>query len=1078
MINIYKASAGSGKTHTLTKDYLFLAFKNPMRFKNILAVTFTNKAAGEMKERIIEELSILANTPEKSDFIDDIKVKFKKPLHLIKFDANIILKKILHNYTFFNISTIDSFVQKVIRAFAFELRIPASYKIELDGEKVSTDLTDIVLSNLNENKNLQKWLTSYAYERMSEGRKWNFRQNIINFSSQLFNEKFYGFFDETKISQEDFDVKLNDFSSKIYASINYFEIEIKKQIKKGIGIIKKSGIDSVAGNKIKYLRNFFYSNENKINLEINATLKTAIEEDDFWTKSTKEFIKSQWNDTIESLRNIALDIFEFEQENGKDYYTAIKIKNNLYTFGVINNLKNQLPEYRDENNIMLIIDLTLMLNKIIGENEAPFIYEKIGNRYTNIMIDEFQDTSEFQWNNFRPLILNSLATNNYNLIVGDVKQSIYRWRNGDWRLLHSGVKKEIDKNLVEETTLGTNWRSKKEIVNFNNAIFSRLPFLMQQKANKDFADVKIPDELSNLLPNAYDDTYQKIAPKNQEGGYVRFEFLTKDNDIDEKTNDSILNLVEELLLKYSPGDIAILVRRNSEANAMMKLLLDYSANKENPDEQFNVISAESLLLSNSFAIRIIINIFKYILNTDDSIFLIEIISDFNRLKNSNIGDYNVFNIRNLDETKGVLPQGFIDYFDKLKYLSLFELTEKIISLFEMTTFDSEIPFIRSFEELVSSFVQNKGSDLKSFVNFWDEKQHKFSVQLSEIKNAMQVMTLHKSKGLAFNIVIMPFVNWKLDPMHTNIIWGNTHNTKFNDFPFLPINTTKDLSKTHFSDDYIDEKLYSFMDAINMLYVAFTRAKERLYGFVPIPKKINGGTIGEQIYEAFNQSDKILSYNEKLDLVKLEEFFNKENNIFELGNDEIIENDSSIISEDEKERKNIFEFNSYPAFDWSQNIAIVTHSEDLIAETVETRKTAIKQGILMHELFSHITTYKDINSAIEKMLKNGKISPNDAEIIKIDIDKLFENKQIKSWFDEGWEVFAEKEILTKYGDTKIPDRVISNDEEVIVIDYKFGNKRPEHKRQVTRYLNLLEDIEKNKKYSGFLLYADVNEVVEV
>ena len=198
MINIYKASAGSGKTHTLTRDYLFLAFQNHLKFQNILAVTFTNKAAGEMKERIIEELSILAQNPEKSAFKSDLKEKFNADTKSISLNATTILKKILHNYTFFNISTIDSFVQKVIRAFTFELRIPASYAIELDSEKVSADLTDTVLSNLHENKNLQKWLTSFAFEKINQGKKWTFRQNIIEFSNQLFNENFYSFFDESK----------------------------------------------------------------------------------------------------------------------------------------------------------------------------------------------------------------------------------------------------------------------------------------------------------------------------------------------------------------------------------------------------------------------------------------------------------------------------------------------------------------------------------------------------------------------------------------------------------------------------------------------------------------------------------------------------------------------------------------------------------------------------------------------------------------------------------------------------------------------------------------------------------------
>lgn len=1068
MINIYKASAGSGKTHTLTRDFLFLAFENQLNFSKILAVTFTNKAAGEMKERIIEELAKLAETPDKSAFIDDLKHKFNLDSKSLSYNANIILKKILHNYTFFNISTIDSFVQRVIRAFVFELKIPASYKIELDGEKVSTDITDILLSKLNENTDLQKWLTSFAFQRISEGKRWNFRQSIIDFSNQLFNEKFYGVFDETSNSKEKFAEKLQLFSNKINETIAIFEAGIQKLVQKSLKIIKTSGIDSLKVNKIKYLRDFFYRNENELNLELNATLTKAIEDDDFWNKTTKNDIKTQWSNTIDNLKNTLFDIFDYEKKHGKDYYTAQKIKYNLYTFGVINSLKNELPEYRDENNIMLIIDLTLLLKKIIGDNEAPFIYEKIGNRYSYIMIDEFQDTSSFQWQNFKPLIVNSLSENNYNLIVGDVKQSIYRWRNGDWKLLYSGVRNEIGKEIVNETTLDTNWRSKKTIVDFNNSLFNRLPILLQQKINTDLKDVEISEELRNLLPNAYADVYQKVAPKNTDGGYVKLEFFHKEVDFKNIVKEKVELLIADLLEIYSPGDIAILVRTNSDANDFMKMLLDYSSNLPK-NKQFNVVSAESLLLSNSMAIRLLVDSFRLIINPDERINLTEINVNYQRLNNIEIENSKVFNVNELTDAKGILPDELLNIFDDLKHLSLFELTEKLISVFGITDMTSELPFVRSFEEKISDFIQNEGSDLKSFIGFWDENQHKFSVQLSEIKDAMQVMTLHKSKGLAFRVVVMPMIDWRLDPKHNSVIWGNTKNSNFTEFEYLPITTTKDLIKTDFSEDYVNEKVYSFMDAINMLYVAFTRAKDSIYGFVPLPKNISGTTIGEHVFNSLKQKSELINIGEYL--VNLEEFYDAGSNIFEMGVERKEKETGKTISGN-------FILDNYPANDWTENISIVTHSEDLISEIVETRQIAIKEGLLMHELFSLIKTYKDISDAIAEMIAKNKITSTDAEIIKKDIERLFQNEQIKYWFEEGWKVQSEKEILTKYGDTKIPDRVISNDTDVIVIDYKFGHKRPEHKRQIRRYMQLMSDIEKGKNVKGFLLYADENKVVEV
>ncbi len=1070
MITIYKASAGSGKTHTLTKEFLFLIFENHQKYKKILSVTFTNKAAGEMKERIITELATLATQPEKSAFSEIISTKFNFTESALKSNANIILKKILHNYSFFNISTIDSFVQRVIRAFVFELKIPANYAIELDNQKVTADLTDILLSKLNENRNLQKWLANYAFERISEGKKWDFRKNLIDFSSELFNEKFYGIFDDKIKSEDDFNKKISNFSQKIQKTISNFEKTIHEKVEKGLEIIQKSGLENVNISKIKYLKSFFYKNAEATNLDLNATLQKAVAENDFWNKTTKNDFKMQWENPVSELRNIVVDILEYEQKHGKKYYTATRIKTNLYSFGVINNLKNELPAYREENNLMLIIDMTMLLKKIIGNNEAPFIYEKIGSRYSHIMIDEFQDTSSFQWQNFKPLIANSVASNNFNLIVGDVKQSIYRWRNGDWRLLHSGVKNEIGKAYINETTLETNWRSKKNIVEFNNAFFNRFPVVLQEKINESFADFEISDTHKSLLLNAYTDAYQQIAQKNNSGGNVNLKFIEKNADYLEKIEDETCQLIDQLLETHNPGDIAILVRTNSDANKFMKLLLDYSSNLE-ADKQFNIVSAESLLISNSLAIRIITGTLNLILNPTQRILLLEIIVNYDQLFDKNYELDKIFSLTDFEQTKDFLPAELFDNFDFLSHLSLLELTEKIISIFGINKISSELPFVRSFEEVVVDFVRKKGSDLKSFLDFWNENHLKFSVQVSEIKNAMQIMTIHKSKGLAFNVVIMPTIDWSLEPNNFSVLWGATQNSEFNDFEFLPLSPSKELLKTDFANDYVNEKIYSYMDSINMLYVAFTRAKESIYGFVPISARGGSSSIGEQIFKTVSTKTKGVLQNENLNFIDIENFYDNENKIFDLPNPTAQKPKNMPETE-------TFLLQEYPTNDWTKNISIVTHSEDLISEIVDTRQIAIKEGLLMHEIFSLIETDKDIDNAILKMKTAGKITDKDAKSIKIRIEKLFEDEEIKSWFSADWEVKAEKEILTRFGDTKIPDRVISNEKEIIVIDYKFGQKRSVHKKQVKHYMKLIEDIEKNKSIKGFLLYADNGEILQV
>ncbi len=1065
MLNIYKASAGSGKTHTLTRDYIFLSFSEPSRFMNILAVTFTNKAAGEMKERIIEELALLSINPTKSGFYEDIKHEFKLSEKIIALKSKANLTKLLHNYTFFSISTIDSFVQKVIRAFAFELQIPNSYNINLDIDKVSEDITNELIEGLDENKNLQNWLTLYAYEQMAQGKKWDFRENIIKFSKQLFKEDFYKIFDEIKISDKEFIDKMSDLLKKCYSIINKYEADFIILKQKGQKIIDKSGFNNVKGATIKYLRNLFFSDTFEISM--NNTLQKAYDNNEWWSKSTKESVKSERRNTIDALVDLLNQLIDFEQDKGLDYFSAQVIKKNIFDFGVLNNLNNLLPEYRTKNNLLLISDVTLLLKKIIGNNDAPFIYEKIGNRYKNIMIDEFQDTSGFQWHNFKPLISNSLAFDNFNLIVGDVKQSIYRWRSGDWRLLHSKIKREIGKNYVNETSLDTNWRSKKEIINFNNSIFTVLPKILQNKANTEVEFSNELQELADILPQAYKDAVQKIASKNNSGGYVEIKFIN-DRSWKDIVDEEIPVLIDDLLEKgYSAGDIGILVRTNADANRIMQLLLNYiSQLPEN--KRYNIISAESLLLSNSFAVKILVNVMNFIINPKNYIFLIEIITDIKRLNNEIIDEYKIFEIKSLEDAKYFLPDDFSSSFDKFINLSLYELIEKLISIFELNSYDNEIPFIRSFQEVISGFINNAGADIAGFLQFWDDNSHKLSVQLSDQKDAVQVMTIHKSKGLAFGIVIMPYIDWKMYPKAGNVIWVNTENSPFNEFKYFPLSFESKIAKSHFKNDYASEIIYSFMDTINMLYVAFTRAKERIYGFGKVSKNKDGQAISDYLYQAISESNKLISDS---NLINLTEFWDSNELTFKMGDE------NKIFAKTSEQTKN-FELLSYPSYDWTNNIAIIAHAEDLIAETVETRRNAMKHGIIMHQIFEKISSPNDIDKVINEFAEQGKLSDFDIEEIKRMFTKIFENKIVTSWFNDNWEVFSEKEILTRYGTTKIPDRVIANDKEIIVIDYKFGSKRPEHKRQIKTYSSLLKDIYPNKSISAYLLYVEKNIIEKV
>ncbi len=1070
MLNIYKASAGSGKTHTLTREFLFLSFENPFKFKNILAVTFTNKAAGEMKERIINELFILSINPKDSDFFKDLKNKFDIDEQQIKKNAENNLSKILHNYSSLNISTIDSFVQKVIRSFAFELRVPSSYVIEMDTQKVANSITDELILKLADDNNLRKWLISFAFDKMDEGKKWDFRDSIADFAKQLFSESFYSAYEKFNLSKEDFIININNLNTHCNSIISSYREKIKSLQNKGIQIINTSAIPEKLSSKIKYLRNFFLKNLDSFNIELNATLQKALDENDWWSKATKNDIKMQWQGSIDLLVSVMNEILTFNKENEKNYFSAKIIKNNIYNLGIINYLYNLLPEYRLKNNALLISDLTLFLKKIIGNenNDAPFIYEKIGSRFQNIMIDEFQDTSDFQWQNFKPLIADSLANGFFDLIVGDVKQSIYRWRNGDWRLLHSKIKIDLAGNQIKETSLDTNWRSKKNIVLFNNTIFSVLPKLLQQNAADEAENFNIPADLQDIIPEIYKDVVQKTAKNKAQDGYVKINFYNEQN-WKESVNEQIPHQIDELLEIYSPGDIAILVRTNTQADEIMQLLLKHISKKPDKDK-YKIISAESLLLSNSLAVKIIINALKLVQKPEQSIFAVEIAANFLQLKKLSLDNHKLFSVKEFDELKEFIPEDFIALFPKLNHYSLFELIEKIISIFELNIFVTETPFIRALQEHVSSFIQTQNADLSVFLDFWEEKSSSLSVQLSEIKDAIQIMTVHKSKGLDFNVVIVPYLDWNINP-RKSILWTQTKNSPFAEIPFLPLNISNDMLKSHFANEYIYELFYSYIDTLNILYVAFTRAKERIYSYAKILKTKNAKSskISSLLFETLKNTD--ASDNELL--INLKEHLNMSDLIFEIGNP-----DEQKELEKNENKPKIFKIDNYPAHDWTDAIKIIAHSTDFIAQTVKTRRNAMKYGILMHSIFEQIKSFNDVEKVIEEMLYNEKITKKDATEINLIIKKLFERETIRNWFSPQWEIFAEKEILTRFGETKIPDRVIAKDKQIIVIDYKFGDKRSEHKRQVRNYMKLLQDIYPQKNISGFLLYVEENEIENV
>ncbi len=1094
---IYKASAGSGKTHMLTQEYLKLAFQNTEKYKNILAVTFTNKAADEMKERILHELNTLYEKGYESGHYSAIATTFPHYDELqIKQMAFQIRSNILHNYSLFSVSTIDSFVQKVVRSFSYEIGVHSGYKVEIETDKVLSDITEIIYKQVGNDANLLDWLIKFAEYKIEEGKNWDFRGEVYDLGREIFKERFQIFSQEIA-QKEDINALLKTFYLELLEIRNSFKKKMKEIGLKADKIIQNAGIKSDAlGQKFKTISNYLCKKIVKpltnADYEAGKTVLAALDGIDNWyAKTAKNDVKHQ----IESvqprlLECVQLAVNEYDI-NFESYLNAVVTLSNYHAFGLLNEIAKRLPEYRDENNLLLISDTTLLLKEIIGENDAPFIYEKIGNRYQNILIDEFQDTSGFQWENFKPLILNSIAEGLQNLIVGDVKQSIYRWRGGDWKLLLQTAEENVGSQNVENKTLDVNWRSRKNILDFNNALFKIAPKL----ANIEFSGASSEEGLidakkyGDVLEQAYSDSFQQLPKEiEKKGGRVNIKFYKVEKQADMSKfwrglmQNDLAETIDNLLKNknYTPTDIAILVRKNSEAKEVTNQLINYLS--QTPTAfQYDIISEESLSVAKSLSIRIIISMLHCLFDEKRDIYLASLNLELERLKNSNFQAYStVFGFNHSEAHKTELLFEIANLKQKVVQLSLFEQVENVINLFKLNEFPLEFPYIRSFQDIVLNFTRNQSSDLSNFLDWWENEKHKFNIQISDKQDAVKVLTIHKSKGLAFNVVLVPFVDWKLENasyLIAPILWAKTHDKLYEEFSYLPIKYQKSLAQTQFKQDYFEEKLFQYMDSLNALYVAFTRPYQELLLFMPtLGTADKVSSVADLVYASVVLKNEHQIIDNK-EFICLNNSFDSEKLEFTLDKNYKYIDDAPFKKPEEK--LSIL-LTNYASSDWAEKLAIKTNADNYFVEKDEYRQQKINYGTLMHEILSRIQTPSDIESALQEAYFAGKISIPERKYILLKLNEIIGNEQIKHWFSDEYEIKTEAEILTVSGEKKIPDRLLISESELVVIDFKFGTFREEHLHQVQEYKGLLSLVNelKTKKISGYLYYAETAELIEV
>jgi len=1086
MLNIYRASAGSGKTYRLTQDYIQLLFdpKRERAHRRILAVTFTNKATDEMKTRILKELHTLSQA-KKSDYRDGLISKDYPTENDVNTKARHILTTILHDYSSFSISTIDRFFQQVIRSFARDIGVHGGYNLELDSSATLEQSVDNLFLELSkeENKQLLQWLTAYAEERVEQSENWYMRSNIINLGSEIFKENYQHKAEDTnkKLHEREF---LTNYRKKLREIKTSFETKVKQTASDAMRIMAQNGLSH---------DDFAYKSTNTLDKLIkgkfeisNRFISFADDVTNCYTKSKPQDIKNAIELAYQNgLQQHFQQIVELLQTDIVEYNSAVMVLKHINTLGILSDLAMQIKKLTDEQNTMLISDSNMLLNKIIDNSDTPFVYEKTGIQIDNFMIDEFQDTSTLQWKNFKPLLDNSLSAGKFNMVVGDVKQSIYRWRNSDWKLLDDKIKNDFSKEQVHEKNLETNWRSDKNIIDFNNSFFRRAASLLQNKLNENL-QVALPvypglKDLTGKIEHAYANIHQQISP-NAAIGKVQVSFIETDENEEGWKAESLQRLpvvLEDLQIRgYRPADICILVRKNDEEQQVIHRLLSYKTTVEaKPDICYDIMGNEGLLIAAAASVRFIIGVLQLFVTANDNIQQTIVNYEYarGRQKKSENEALNTCFITN-DPTQNVISALFTNEENQLlkqiQHASLYDMVEQIISLFEIGTWHNEAVFVQAFQDVIFRYTTGKTADLNSFLTWWKKNGSKQCISTPDNQNAMRIMTIHKSKGLDFKVVVMPFCDWELDSRMRNILWCEPKVAPFNELPLLPIEYSSKLGQSIFAENYFDEQMHLYIDSLNLTYVAFTRAKNELICIAPFPKK------------EVDSLDKINSLSALLTacfsvempgleskIIQLSTSYNEASKIFNLG-----EPTQVIYKEVQNSDSNV-KINNYPSVSSTDRLHIRHQSLDYLLENQQLTDSRLNYGIIMHDILRGITHKSDQPKAIQTLIREGRISRDEGEIVLKEMEKFWQLPETQNWFADDIRVLNETTILTPTGEQYRPDRVVIRGKEATIVDYKFGEKESKtYLKQVKQYMNLIAEM--GYQTSGFVCYVSLEKVEPV
>lgn len=1029
---VYRSSAGSGKTYTLVKEYLKIILQDPEKFRQILAITFTNKAAREMKERVLSNLHAISQyNDEKSDAnTNGLIEKLISETGLIKpeiiINAGKALTLILHNYADFSISTIDSFVHRVIRSFARELDLSINFEVEMDSDELISKCIDLLLDEAGNNVELTDILLKFIKYKSAEERSLKIEFDLNTFARNLNKEVIQNYLVEfRKLKPADFSlvfIRTNDF-------IRQFERNLYDIASVACKIITDNGIQESSFYQGTRGIGRFFSDIAGGRIERvcpNTYVEKTINEDKWISGKATHEEEEKIHSVKEELINLYNKIKVKKESDYTRYVSYTLLNKNIYQLAVLNLIEKVIDKFKKENNLLMISEFNRKISEIVFSEPVPFIYERLGERYKHFFIDEFQDTSVLQWMNLLPLIDNSLAEGNFNMIVGDGKQAIYRWRNGEVEqfiklpLLTGKIKTPFDSEREETLKrnyfaddLKMNYRSRNNIVDFNNQFFSYIT--------------------ENILPDNWKDVYGnpcQIKNDKKPGGFVSIDFPFNEEGSElsysEITNNRVLEIIhKQFELGYQAKDIAVLCRTKGKIRELANFL---------SRQKIDVVSSEALLLASSPAVSFLIACMKLISDHDDTISMEEI----SRFLKRDVGES-----MPLDAELDITNKNRLTYMSKF---GVYDLCEYLVSSSYLNK-DVDI-YIHYFLDIVHEYTTKHNPDIIGFLAWWEDKKGESYAVIPEETNAVRMMTIHKAKGLQFPVVIYPYAIQEAKTSE-KILFIPNEDEYISKLPFLIFNINKQIDKTAYADYYKQEKEKSLLDMINLLYVVMTRAEDNLYIISEKPSK-----------------------NSNSDTLKVHYILNDYlKSRFELGEDEVgfvfgtetVKTSATpgLYPEGLKLRKVI-------STRW-QNHAIISRRAPEIWN-MDDPDSNRRLGNLVHTLLSKIKYSEDKDAVMDKFYSEGYFDAAGKQKLSGKLDEVFGNPLLKPFFSKGAEVMNEAEIIVPEGKTYRPDRVVTDGKKAVVIDYKTGISSRHHQKQIDNYASLLMEmgyfVEKK-----FLVYID-------